>query len=372
MRICYSLLSPTFGMHQYTADYANRMVQAGHEVVLVTTKRYPSDRYLPAVKISSPLTLQNTGFSLEGLRVWEARRAVNAILEQRPDIVHITGPHLWNVFMVRALRKARIPVVHTLHDLDPHPGSPYGPLLHLWNRAILHNADHILVHGQCYKQRLLDAGMTAEDVTYTPLLHLFLGSVWLDQLERLSETTTYDPYVLFFGRLERYKGVADLITAWARTPESLHTRTRLVLAGQGSIDKLWAGLLPPGIEVRNALIRDEEALDLFQHCALLVLPYIGATQSALIPAAYFFRKAVIATHSGALPEYVEEGKTGWVVASQHPLSLTRALTAAFSDFDRLERLGNAGRHWYNQQRALEYATVQRMYSQLLGEVPRCN
>ena len=25
MRVCYVLLSPTFGMHQYTADLANRM-----------------------------------------------------------------------------------------------------------------------------------------------------------------------------------------------------------------------------------------------------------------------------------------------------------------------------------------------------------
>ena len=49
MRICYVLLSPTFGMHQYTADLANRMIlngldaqsPAAHEVFLVTTDNYP-------------------------------------------------------------------------------------------------------------------------------------------------------------------------------------------------------------------------------------------------------------------------------------------------------------------------------------------
>ena len=55
MRICYVLLSPTFGMHQYTADLANRMAQADHQVHLVTTRHYPRDRYLPAVIPHTPV-----------------------------------------------------------------------------------------------------------------------------------------------------------------------------------------------------------------------------------------------------------------------------------------------------------------------------
>jgi len=366
MRICYLLLSPTFGMHQYTADYANRMLQAGHEVVLVTTEHYPGHRYLPSVRVSTPVAVRDRGFSIAGLRVWEVRPAIDAVLEQKPDIVHITGPHLWNVLVLRALRKAGIPAIHTLHDLDPHPGSAYGPLLYLWNRAVLRDAEHILVHGQCYRQQLLERGLAPKQVTYTPLLHLFLGSAWMEQLDRLAEGVTHDPYVLFFGRIEPYKGVADLIAAWMRLPEALRTQVRLVLAGPGRLDALWKAPLPAGIEVRDHLIQDEEAMTLFQRCALLVLPYIGATQSALIPAAYFFRKAVLVTSSGALPEYVEVGETGWVVEPKHPPSLERALTEALSDFDRLERMGSAGRRWYDEHRESESATVQRMYSRVMG------
>ena len=62
MRICYVLLSPTFGMHQYTADLANRMAQdnrgevdgGSHEVSLVTTKHFPQDRYAPSVTVAPP------------------------------------------------------------------------------------------------------------------------------------------------------------------------------------------------------------------------------------------------------------------------------------------------------------------------------
>jgi glycosyltransferase involved in cell wall biosynthesis len=366
MHICYLLLSPTFGMHQYTADYVNRMVQAEHKVTLVTTEYYPGHRYLPCVEVSRPVALQDTGFSPGGLRVWMARRALDAILEQKPDVVHITGPHLWNIFVLRALRKAGIPTIHTLHDLDPHPGSVYGPLLHLWNRAVLRNAAHILVHGQRYRQRLLACGMAPDSVTYTPLLHLFLGGAWTKQLDRLVKGVAYDPYVLFFGRIESYKGVADLIAAWVRLPEALRAQARLVLAGPGRLEALWKDPLPAGIEVRNHLIRDEEALTLFQRCALLVLPYIGATQSALIPAAYFFHKAVLATSSGALQEYVEPDITGWVVEPKHPSSLARALTVALSDFDQLVRMGQAGRRWYDEHRESESAAIQQMYVRLAG------
>lgn len=364
MRICYLLLSPTFGMHQYTADYANRMVQAGHKVLLVTTEHYPGHRYLPGVEVSTPVAVRDRGFSLGGLPVWIVRRAIDVILEQKPDVVHVTGPHLWNICVLRALRGAGIPTLHTIHDLDPHPGSAYGPLLHLWNRAVLRNAKHILVHGQCYRERLLERGMDPHDVTYTPLLHLFLGSAWVEQLDRLTADLAYDPYVLFFGRIESYKGVADLIAAWVRLPEVLRMQVRLVLAGPGQLETLWKDPLPAGIEVRNSLIQDEEALTLFQRCALLVLPYVGATQSALIPAAYFFHKAVLTTSSGALHEYVEPGVTGWVVEPRHPQSLARALTEALSDFDQLMNMGRAGRRWYDEHREMESAAVQQMYTRL--------
>ena len=67
MRLCYVLLSPTFGMHQYTADIANRMANAGHEVHLVTTRRYPPDRYAPGVTVHTPVGERNTGLSLDAL-----------------------------------------------------------------------------------------------------------------------------------------------------------------------------------------------------------------------------------------------------------------------------------------------------------------
>ncbi len=367
MRLCYVLLSPTFGMHQYTADPANRIAQAGHDVHLVTTARYPRDRYLPAITVHTPVDMTNTGLSLDGLRVSAIRNSQSAIRNLNPDLVHFTGPHLWNVPLVRALRQAGIPVVHTLHDLDPHRGSRYGALLLAWNFLIIRSVHHILVHGERYRERLLAMGVPPERVTSTPLLHLFLGHTQLEAVRHLAEEVRYEPWALFFGRLERYKGVDYLITACTMLDGPPGDGPRLVLAGPGSLQALWAGALPPRIEVRDHLIGDEEALDLFRRCGLVVLPYVDASQSALVAAAYFFRKPVVVTQAGALAEYVENGRTGFVVEPDHPPGMARCLSAALSDPARLAEMGAAGRAWYEQRRVAEEQDLLQMYERVARE-----
>jgi glycosyltransferase involved in cell wall biosynthesis len=364
MRICYVLLSTTFGMHQYTADLANRLVRLGHEVHLVTTAHYPAHRYLPAVEAHVPLHTRTTGFSAEGLRLASAREVVHTLRAIQPDVVHLTGPHLWNLQILGALRRAGVPTVHTLHDLDPHLGSVYGPLLYVWNRRVLRLADHILVHGVCYHERLVDMGVAPERVTCTPLLHLFLGHTWLGEVEHLAREVQYERCVLFFGRLERYKGVDHLLTAWGMMGGYDGHGARLILAGPGNLGRLWAGPLPPDVELRNHLVEDEEALALFRRCGILILPYTGATQSALIPAAYFFHKPVIAAPSGALDEYVVDGQTGWMIEPEHPPSLARCLAGALADVSRLARMGRAGRAWYDDSRRAEEAELRRMYERV--------
>lgn len=383
LRLCYILLSPTFGMHQYTADYANRMVAAGHEVTLITTSAYPADRYAPEVTVHTPVATRDSGFSLQGLlgllTAWK-RLGLDTLLRSdvptlsRFDVVHFTGPHLWNPHLLYRLRRLGIPTLHTLHDLDPHPGSPYGPLLHLWNRAVLHTATAILVHGKRYQERL-----SRYSSTHLPLLHLFLSYELSSELDasihtpdQLSPVPTLSrsaaPTVLFFGRLEKYKGVAVLLEAWSRY-KAAGRAGRLILAGKGELQSLWSGALPPEVELRQHRIEDDEALALFRQASLVVLPYIGATQSALIPAAYAFGKPVIASRSGALPEYVEEGRTGWLVPPGDAGALAAALAEALQSLDAPERRRdfalNCGK-WYTTQREAEEAALSHLYTSLRG------
>ena len=383
MRLIYLLLSPTFGMHQYTADLANRLAaEPGIEVHLVTTATLPRDRYSPAVRIHTPVTTHGTGFAREGLDPVALRRILQTIDQiaatphspvpspqppaptphSPPPILHLPAVHLWNLALVPALRRRGYRVIQTLHDLDPHVGVRFGPLIRLWNRLIVRSADRLLVHGDLYRQRLLAQGVAPERVVAIPLLHGFLSYQQSGLPAALSEQgLAWQPWALFFGRLERYKGVTTLLEAATLAGQDGDSSLRLLLAGQGDLLSLWPRPLPPGVELRQRPIDDAEAIDLFRRCGLLVLPYLDATQSALVAAAYAFRKPVLVTQTGALPEYVQDGVTGWVIPPGDPATLAQVLQAALSDPQRLAAMGQAGWQWYQAQRVQEYGALLDLY-----------
>lgn len=364
MSICYLLLSPTFGMHQYTADLSGRM-SPHFPVCLLTTTTYPAGAYSPNLATHTPLTTTNTGFSSESLRRPVLRQIYQQLHQLQPALVHLTGPHLWNLFIARFLRQQQIPTIHTIHDIDPHSGGP-GRLLYLWNWLICRLVDHILVHGQVYRERLLQQGFPAGQVTATPLLHLFLSHQQATQLtnhpELCQPIPNHPPLILFFGRLEAYKGLDHLLTAWQQLGPN--PPARLILAGSGRIEPIWPHPLPAGVERRNHLITDSEAIELFRRCALVVLPYKDATQSAIIAAAYYFQKPVLVTRAGALAEYVVHQQTGFLVDPGQPTQLRQAIDHALNNLNQLASMGRSGRDWYEQQRTQEHQTMLTLYHSL--------
>jgi glycosyltransferase involved in cell wall biosynthesis len=363
MRIVYVLLSPTFGMHQYIGDLAAQMVNKGHDVHVVTTIEACAqrDRYPAGAIFHTPVCQRSTGFKFEGLDgrgLWRVRQCIVAL---RPQLVHFGGVHLWNPLLMQALRRAGLPVVHTLHDLDPHPDVAYGSLIRLWNRAVVTWADGIVVHGMSYRRRLLAAGRPPETVLATPLLHSFLSAAEHEQLVAQPPEPAFEPWMLFFGRFERYKGLDVLLTA-QQIIARYEQYPGVVLAGSGDLIALWPSVLPPGVTVHNRRIESAEGSRLFQHCSVVVLPYTGATQSALPATAYAFGKPVIVTSSGALSEVVQPGVSGWVVPAGDANALVRCVVKTFANLDRLVAAGTAGRRWYEQQRNDQQSELVQFYA----------
>jgi glycosyltransferase involved in cell wall biosynthesis len=364
MRICYVVLESTFGAHQYSADLANRLAGAGHDVHLVTTPGAPRDRWSQNVTIHTSSRTRIDDPSSTGPRVptmGQVRFALRAI---KPQVVHLCEPRLWNLRLLRTLQTQGIRLVYTAHDLELRDKPGRRLARRLAHRRLLQAAEQVLVHGDTYRQRLLAQGLPPEKMTCTPLLHLFLGSAYVDQVPPASPAVSYEPWALFFGRIEQSKGVTQLITACALMNGAQEETPSVVIAGEGDTSRLWAGPLPDRLELRNRLIQDQEAADLFRRCGLLVLPYLDATQSALVAAAYYFRKPVVVTRTGALPEYVVEGQTGYVVEPGHPSPLARRLDELLADPARLARMGGAGRAWYDAERPREWQTLLGMYERM--------
>jgi glycosyltransferase involved in cell wall biosynthesis len=358
--LLYVLLSPTFGMHQYTADLAHQAVAAGYSVHVVTTAAAPRDRYAADVHLHTPIAQRSTGFAGEGARLDGVARVWRQIVALRPDVVHFTGVHLWNPLLLALLRARGVATVHTLHDLDPHPDVRFGRLIRLWNQLVVAGAGRLLVHAERYRQRL-SAQRGAAQLHAWPLTHTFLGAAAEAMLTTAPPPRTWEPWVLFFGRVEAYKGVAVLLAAAQRQTGALPS---VVLAGRSGAA---LGALPPGVIHLNRHVDDGLGWELFRRCRAVVLPYTGATQSALPAAAYAFGKPVIVSDSGALAESVSAGRTGWVT----PAGDAAALAAALTDVRErtpatLAALGDAGRAWRTAARTHAQGQMAALYAAATG------
>lgn len=124
-------------------------------------------------------------------------------------------------------------------------------------------------------------------------------------------------FFLFFGRVDKYKGIDTLINAYSRYVSVHEGKNSLIIAGKDISTNNSMSAPISGIFRLNRFINNEEMMWLFCNCSCLILPYKEASQSGVLPIAYELGKPVIVSSCLGLAEYVEEGKTGFVCDSPH-------------------------------------------------------
>ena len=155
---------------------------------------------------------------------------------------------------------------------------------------------------------------------------------------------TDSPTVLFFGRIWQYKGLEYLIRAEpliaAEVPD-----LRIVIAGEGEDFTRYRRLMvhPERFVVHNEYVTEEQCRTLFRQASLVALPYIEASQSGVIPLAYTFKKPVVATTVGGLPEMVDDGRTGYLVPPRDEQALASAIVRLLRDRPLCRHMGLNGK-----------------------------
>jgi glycosyltransferase involved in cell wall biosynthesis len=150
--------------------------------------------------------------------------------------------------------------------------------------------------------------------------------------------------ILFFGRIWEYKGLEFLIRAEPFITAEV-ADARIVIAGQGEDFARYREMMihPDRFTVYNEYVSDERCSELFQQASVIVLPYVEASQSGVIPLAYTFMKPVVATTVGGLPEMVEDGRTGYLVPPRDERALAAALVRVLRNRPLCLRLGLNGK-----------------------------
>lgn len=328
-----AFISYDFG--EYCVQHTNGLLPYG-EVLLVM----PSKLFAPYANLVESDVVVRT-FSKPRLRqpfrqVQTARWIVKQIEEFEPDVIHFQLGHMWFNFVLPLLRR-KFPIVFTVHDPRQHLGDRGAKNTPQWIMDFgYRRADQIIVHGSQLSDVLVNQlGISRKSIHVIP--HIAIGT------GDLSERESGENLILFFGRIWPYKGLEFLIRAQPLINQAVPD-AKIVICGQGEDFERYHDMMkaPDRFVVHNRWIKDDERAVFFQRSSVVVLPYIEATQSGVVPIAYAHKKPVVATRTGGLPDVVEDGKTGFLVEPENEVELANAVIKLLQDKQLQEEMGEAG------------------------------
>ncbi|HZO24546.1 MAG TPA: glycosyltransferase family 4 protein [Chloroflexota bacterium] len=360
------MVDPNANTPPYDRALVQALARAGCRVELLTSRFLYEDLPRPAA-----VTLDECFFRLAGSGFADrlslthrpaARRALKAaeypldwlltvprIARRPPDVVHVqwsVQPTL-DLLLWRVLRRLRIPIVYTAHNLVPHhagstDAARYGQLY----RA----ADAVVVHSERSAHALHTTwGVHADRIAIVPHGPLLEAHPPIERAAARQQLGLPQnaELVLFAGLIEPYKGLADLIAAFG-TLAARRPLARIVVAGKpnepfATYQHQLAALGLLDRATLNLRFLPEPVLAAYLSAAdVVVLPYRATTSSGLLFAARRFGRPIVATDVGDLGVVILDGETGLLVPPENPARLGAAVERLLADPALADRLGAAG------------------------------
>ncbi|MHB0858709.1 MAG: glycosyltransferase family 4 protein [Anaerolineae bacterium] len=326
----------SFDFGEYCVRTASALA-TDHQVLLVA----PEQLLAPHLDMLDP-AVELVAFQKPRLRQAVAQvRTIMTIVKQvadfAPDVVHIQQGHLWLNMVLPLLN--RYPLVMTIHDPRQHTGDRGAQNTPQWISDLgFRQADQVIVHGRQLKGQVVsELGIPEDRVHVIPMIAH-------GQPSRGVVAEEQEGTVLFFGRIWGYKGLDYLIRAEPRIASRV-ADVRIIIAGEGEDMGRYRALMrhPEHFEVHNEFVSEDKQAELFRRACVVTLPYIEATQSAVIPVAYTFGKPVVATTVGSLPDLVDDGATGLLVPPRDESALADAIVRLLQDRTLRHRMGANGK-----------------------------
>jgi glycosyltransferase involved in cell wall biosynthesis len=201
------------------------------------------------------------------------------------------------------------------HNIVPHESFPLAGIL---SRRFYNKQDLLVVHsGQSEEQAYETGGRVLR--LFHPVYDQYLKTgLPRDEARKKLNLKSGDRALLFFGLVREYKGLDILVEACSLLPENY----RIIAAGENYTDRNFDS---PRLLWNNSFVPDNEVGTWFNAADIVVLPYRRATQSGIAQIALSFRKPMVVTRAGGLPETVTDGITGVVAEKITPRSVADAI-----------------------------------------------
>ena len=261
-----------------------------------------------------------------------------SIKKEKPDLVIIQWWHPYFApcyWLLESVLGKKIQKMFICHNVFPHERFPFDRLL---TRLVIKMGDAYITHSTSDAQDLLSIKPNAKyKINPHPTYNAFrLQGLTKEQARAKLQKGADEKLLLFFGFVREYKGLKHLLKAMPEIRTTLDN-VRLMVVGSFGDDRdkymqlIQTEQIGDCVEVVDRYTPDNEVEKYFAACDLVVLPYISATQSGIVQIAYGFEKPVVVTNVGGLPDVVTDGKTGYVVESEQPQQLAKAVIRFFEE-----------------------------------------
>lgn len=266
------------------------------------------------------------------VHVRAVRAARKAILELRPDVVVLQNYQLplSELALVRVARSVGARTVLAAHNAAPHERFASSGL---GLRRLVREVDTVMVHSRHVGREMQDRYGRAAVVVPLPI-HRAVTETRPEPftLPRLDAGARW---VASFGVLTRgYKGVQTVRAIADRLPPGW----KMAVAGRG------AEAAGPNCFVVDRFLSPGELRWFVEESTAVVLPYRSASQSGAVLMSQALGAVPIASSVGGIPEQIEDGRTGVLIAPGAPVDAwIVALEASDDPSDRWSAMASAAR-----------------------------
>lgn len=337
------LIGPVYPYKGGIAHYTSllcRALRKKHDVCMVSYKmQYPKFLFKKEQRDYSNKSFQvdDTKYWINTANPFNIMASAGKIRKQKPDAVILQWwhPYFAPCYYILAKCLRKIPIIVTCHNVFPHERFPMDRFL---TKMVLRQADGYIVQSHLDEADLLKVNPKANYVvTPHPTYNAFkMKGMSKDEARSILQIDSDTPMLLFFGFVREYKGLKYLLDALADVKGQIPD-VQLWIVGDFGDDKdiylkqIEENHLEGCINIVEGYIPDQEVEKYFAAADLVVLPYVSATQSGIVQIAYGFEKPVVVTNVGGLPDVVWDKETGYVVPSENPEEIAKAIIGFYRE-----------------------------------------
>lgn len=300
-----------------------------HSGVFKATEAYPEfEKYSRIIDVDKFYIVNTCGKFWQLKAFWTNFLLLLFLIRNKFDVIHLTWPANVYEFIIYMLKRK---IILTVHDPFPHTGLDTR-IVRLRRKVAFRCVPHFIILNKAQREKFLSFYHLPSSAVIDSRLSCY---TYLNMVEQDMTTVPEQKYILFAGKISKYKGVEYLLEAMKKVHDTFPD-IKLVVAGGGKYHfdiSEYAAL--PYIDIRNRFIPDEELVALMNKTQFMVCPYTDATQSGVIMSSFTFGTPVIATRVGGLPEMLGNGKYGMLVKEKDTDALYQGICSLLSDEEQL-------------------------------------